>query len=132
MYQLDPPAVDRVIAGIETALNCRPDVQFGVIFGSFIERNRFRDVDLGVWTTETAGSRVDVDLAARLSEELGLPIDVRLLNKAPVPFLFHALRGRAVTVRDERLLAELMERTAREYHDRAPLLQRATREAFAG
>jgi hypothetical protein len=28
-------------------------------------------------------------------------------------------------------LADLMERTAREYHDLAPLLRRATREAFS-
>jgi hypothetical protein len=61
-----------------------------------------------------------------------LPLAVRRLNDAPVPFLFHALRGRVVLVRDETFLADLMERTARDYHDRAPLLRRATAEAFAG
>jgi hypothetical protein len=45
--------------------------------------------------------------------------------------LFRALRGRPIAVRDERCLAGLMERTARDYHDRAPLLRRATEEAFA-
>jgi len=34
-------------------------------------------------------------------------------------------------VRDELRPADLMERTARDYHDRAPLLKIATREAFA-
>jgi hypothetical protein len=29
------------------------------------------------------------------------------------------------------MLATLMERTAREYHDRAPLVRQATRDAFA-
>jgi hypothetical protein len=48
-----------------------------------------------------------------------------------VPFLFHALRGRPVAIRDEEHLAAVMERTAREYYDRAPMLRRATAEAFA-
>jgi predicted nucleotidyltransferase len=131
VHRLDAQARDRLIAHLEAALSCRTDVVFGLIFGSFVDRDAFRDVDLGIWTTESAGPCVDVDLAAVLSGELDLPIDVRRLNDASVPFLFHALRGRAIAVRDERRLADLMERTARDYHDRAPLLRLATREAFA-
>jgi hypothetical protein len=37
-----------------------------------------------------------------------------------------------VAVHDELHLANLVERVAREYHDMAPLLRRAAREAFAG
>lgn len=58
-------------------------------------------------------------------------VDLRVVNNAPVSFLFHVLRGHPLLVRDERVLADLIERTARTYHDRAPLLRRATREAFA-
>ena len=58
-------------------------------------------------------------------------MDVRIANQAPLSFLFHALRGRLLIVRDEYLLADLMERTARGYHDVAPLLRQATRDAFA-
>jgi hypothetical protein len=58
-------------------------------------------------------------------------VDVRRVNDAAVPFLFHTLRGRPLVVRDELLLAAIMERTARQYHDMAPLLRHATWEAFA-
>ncbi len=132
IHRLDAAAREQVIARIERVLAERPDVVFGAIFGSFLDGEGFRDVDVGVWTTGPSGGRVDLDLGASLSDALGLPVDVRRLNDAPVPFLFHALRGRPVAVRDEICLADLMERTAREYHDRAPLLRRATREAFAG
>lgn len=132
VHRLDTEARDRLIGRLEAALSRRSDVLFGLVFGSFLDQDAFRDVDVGIWTAEAAGPRVDVELAAALSDELGLPIDVRRLNDAPVPFLFHALRGRAVGVRDERRLADLMERTARDYHDRAPLLRLATEEAFAG
>lgn len=121
---------ERVMARLGAALASRPDVLFGVVFGSFLDRESFRDIDLGVWTADPAGSRADVELASVLSFEIGLPVDVRRLNDAPTPFLFHALRGRPIAVRDEEHLADLMERTARDYHDRAPLLRRATAEAF--
>ena len=55
-----------------------------------------------------------------------------MVGLADHAFLFHALRGRPLVVRDERFLADLIERTARTYHDHAPLARRATREAFAG
>lgn len=118
------------MATLQASVSRRADLDFAVVFGSFVEGRDFRDIDLGVWTTPSAGPRVDFDLAAALAGELGVPVDVRLLNDAPVPFLFHALRGRIVCARDERRLADLMERTARDYHDRAPLLRRATKEAF--
>ena len=41
-------------------------------------------------------------------------------------------RDGVVAVRDEQRLADLMECTARDYHDRTPFLRRATIEAFAG
>ncbi len=132
VLRMDSAARDRLIARLDAALSRRSDVSFGLVFGSLLDQDGFRDVDVGVWTTGAAGGREDVELAAALSGELGVLVDVRHLNDAPVPFLFHALRGRPVAVRDERLLADLMERTARDYHDRAPLLRRATIEAFAG
>jgi len=70
-------------------------------------------------------------LAVALSRIVGFPVDVRLANQAPLSFLFHALRGRLLIVRDETLLADLIEQTARRYHDLAPFLRQATRDAFA-
>jgi hypothetical protein len=41
--------------------------------------------------------RIDLELAVSLSATVGLPVDVRRLNDAPVSSLFHALRGRVVS-----------------------------------
>lgn len=131
LYRRTPVDRERLIHQIEAALTTRLDVVFALVFGSFLDQEAFRDIDLAIWTVASADPREDVALATFLSEALGIPVDVRRINAAPVPFLFHALRGRRVLVRDEQLLADLMERTAREYHDRAPLLRRATHEAFA-
>jgi len=67
----------------------------------------------------------------RLDQEIGFPIDVRVLNDAPVTFLFHVFReGRLLLSRNDERLADLMERTVREYLDAAPLLRQATMEAY--
>lgn len=122
---------DRLLGELSAALVDDPGIRFAVVYGSFLDQDAFRDVDLGIWTTNSADPRLDMKLAASLSSALGVPFDVRRLNDAPVPFLYRALRGRIVLVRDEELLANLMERIAREYHDLAPRLRRATIEAFA-
>ena len=106
-------------------------MEFAYAFGSFLTQDAFRDIDVAIWTTPDAPRFADVDLASRLSALTGVPVDVRRVNDAPVPFLFGVLRGRLLSVRDERVLSDLIERTARTYHDMAPLLRRATREAFA-
>ena len=85
-----------------------------------------------MWTGPGAGARTDVELAAGLSRVARYPVDVRMINQAPVAFLFNVFRGRLLFGGDERLLADLIERTARTYHDQAPLSRRATREAFTG
>lgn len=131
-YRLDQPAREAILAKLTTALSERPELSFALVFGSFLTADAFRDIDVAIWTVDPLNRQADLELAVSLSRSLGFPIDVRRINDAPVPFLFHALRGRVVTVRDEELLANLMESTARAYHDRAPLLRRATREAFAG
>lgn len=131
IHRLETEARDAVVASLSEELASRLDVAFAYVFGSFLHADGFRDVDVAVWTTGQASALADVDLAAHLSRRTGLPVDVRRVNDAPLPFLFHALQGRLLCLRDERLLANLIERTARRYHDQAPILRRATREAFA-
>ena len=75
--------------------------------------------------------RRELDLAVRLDRETGFPVDMRVLNDAPVTFLFHVFReGRLLVSRNDERLADLMERTAREYLDMEPLLRQATIEAY--
>jgi uncharacterized protein len=101
------------------------------VFGSFLDGDGVRDIDVAIWTTEWADTTADLDLALRFSRAIGLPFDVRRINDAPLTFRFHVFRGRLLLVRDELRLSGLIEHTARAYHDIAPLLRRATRDAFA-
>ena len=131
VHQVDAAGRERLLATLREALAGHPNICFAYLFGSALEPAGFRDVDVAVWLTADADRFADSDLAGELARTLRLPVDVRRINDAPVSFLFHVLRGLPLLVRDEGLLATLIERVAREHHDRAPLVRRATREAFA-
>jgi len=109
-------------------------VTFAYLYGSFVESQPFHDIDVGVYLENVQGDRVTataLDLAQRLSDRARIPVDVRILNVAPVSFLYHVLRGQLVFCRDDAVLAEVMERTVSRYLDIAPLVRRGTQEAFA-
>jgi predicted nucleotidyltransferase len=122
---------DRILQRLSESLATRGDIAFAYTHGSFLRDEGFHDIDVAVWATDRADPRTDLDVAAELARAVAYPVDVRVVNEAPVAFLFHVFRGHPLAVHDERLLADLIERTARTYHDRAPLVRRAAREAFA-
>jgi len=131
VHHFDTGAREALIATLGTELADRADVAFAYVFGSLLAGDSVRDIDVAIWTTEWADATADVELAVHLSRAIGLPVDVRRINDAPLSFRFHVFRGRLLLVRDELALSSLIEDTARAYHDIAPLMRRATRDAFA-
>ncbi len=133
LYRAEPAERDRVLRRLTATLEGEPDLVFAWLHGSFLSGGGFHDVDVGVHLNAAPDVRFrrGLDLAVRLDHDTGFPIDVRVLNDAPVPFLFHVFReGRLLLSRNDELLADLMERTVREYLDMEPLLRRATIEAY--
>lgn len=127
-----PDERERIKRTLVAALESEPDLEFAWLHGSFLIADMFRDIDIGVHLSAPAkaSSQRGLELAARLDQEIGVPLDACVLNDAPVTFLFHVFReGRLLLSRNEERLADLMERTVREYLDAAPLLRQATIEA---
>jgi len=132
LYAVDAASRARVVATLASVLADEPDVAFAVLYGSFAAAEAFHDVDIGVHLrTEQPGHLYGSRLAQHLSERVGYPVDARVLNGAPVSFLFHVLRGQVLLSRDDDLLGDVMQRTMQRYFDIAPLLRRSAREAFA-
>ena len=110
---------ERIVREIRRALSEVGGVVFAYLHGGFVERRFFRDVDVAVWLEDPGDRRlVEVDLPARLEAELGIPIDVRVLNEAPLPFRHHVFsRGVLLFSRDETLRVRLLDETLRMYFD---------------
>ena len=132
-FRAGPDERERIRRTLVSVLEGEADLEFAWLHGSFLAADEFRDIDIGVHLSATAGVRLQrgLELAVRLDQEVGYPIDVRVLNDAPVTFLFHVFReGRLLLSRNDERLADLMERTVREYLNAAPLLRQATIEAY--
>ena len=117
-------------------LDARSEVLLALLHGSFARGETFRDIDVAVWLDPLRLSkderfRFALDLSVELRLTLGHPIDVRVLNDAPLGFRYHALAGAALMVRDEEFLAELRARIWDEYLDFQPFARRYLREALS-
>jgi predicted nucleotidyltransferase len=124
----------RIVDRLATTLAHEPNIVFAYLYGSFQSADSFHDIDVGIYLARcTPGhdTMYGLDLTQRLADSISFPIDVRILNDAPVSFLYHVLKGYPLHIQDEDLLTNLMEQVVRQYLDMAPLLRQSTREAFA-
>jgi predicted nucleotidyltransferase len=126
---------DRLIRQLRDLLRNRPEILFALLHGSFLAGGLFRDVDLALYLAPGAIQReafrdYELEQGVRWSEVLGLPVDVRLLNDAPVSFRYHALRGAVLVVQEEEFLDEFRARTWDEYCDFAPFARRYLQEVI--
>ncbi|MEM2927064.1 MAG: hypothetical protein QXO94_06350, partial [Candidatus Bathyarchaeia archaeon] len=65
-----------------------------------------------------------VDFSAKLEVEMGVPVDVQVLNKAPLPFRYCVFtRGRLLLSRDENLRLRLVDEVVRQYIDLKQLIE---------
>ena len=118
---------------LTTALASEPAIVFAYLHGSFAGNRPFHDIDIAVYLSQAAAdhTRLSIAMADRLSRRAGRPVDVRVLNAVPVTFFFRAVQGELLVCHDDQRLMELLEYTGRRYLDLAPVLRRATRDAFA-
>ncbi len=133
VFSLDADGRRRTAEALSAVLRAESDVVFAYLHGSFLADLDFHDIDVAVYLDAPEAQHLSriVELADRLSNAVGFPVDVRPLNTAPVPFAFRALQGELLIVRDEDRLGRVLDEVGARYLDIAPVLLRATREAFA-
>jgi uncharacterized protein len=121
---------------IAACLAKETEVMFAFLYGSFISEPVFRDIDLGVYVAGIEPSQYFAceNRLTRLSEDaVGFlfPVDVRIINAAPVFFCFEVIRGKLIVSRDEQLLVDFMTGIARKHLDIASSRRHYLREAMA-
>lgn len=103
----------------------RPEIGFVYVHGSFLGEPSFGDIDIAVYLLDSSGGnslQYELGLEAELEEVVGYPVDVRVLNTAPLAFRFGVLRrGRLILDRDPEARAEFQARSLKAYFDFAPV-----------
>lgn len=128
---VDSAAVE---AAVRRALTRRPSDAVAVyLFGSVArnEASGASDVDLAVLLRRDSPPTLDglgLDLAGDLEADLGVPVDVVILNGAPVDLAYRVLRdGRLLHDSDPSARIRFEVRTRNEYFDLKPMLDRYRR-----
>ena len=114
-----------LIEQLAAALQNRDEVMFAYIYGSFAEGLPFHDIDVGVYLseiTEEESTNYSLILGQMLSKELQVPVDIRVLNFAPVSFLYEVIRGNLIFERNEEIRIRVVEQTIQRYLDLKPMI----------
>jgi hypothetical protein len=98
----------------------RGGISIAYLFGSFITGESFSDVDLGVLTESELERPLnfEIDLENELEKLIKYPVDVRILNGAPLSFCQDVIRhGRVILDRDPNLRSDFEGKVLKKYFD---------------
>lgn len=110
---------------IKRYLQKREDILFAFVFGSFLTRANYRDIDIAVYFKEAPGLMELGLVHSELGDLLKTKVDVISLNGLPgkLPVMAHqvASTGKLVKNKDEDALIAFRENAMRHYFDTAYL-----------
>lgn len=118
---------------ITERLEGRPGLVFAVLYGSAAGGGAFRDLDIGVWVDRRlvpAGQDLDwaFDLTDALEPLAPVPVDVRVINDAPLPFRYNVSRGQPLVINNRSTWYDFLERTWDEWLDFEPVAMQYLRD----
>ena len=124
---------EELIKRLEKGLRDHEEIAFAYLYGSFAEDLSFHDIDVGIYLSgieQEEPTFYGIALSQTLSREVQVPVDVRVLNFAPVPFVYQVIRGMLIIDRNEELRVHVVEETVRKYLDLKPMIHKGIKEAF--
>jgi len=130
IFMLPKTKKEKITAMLREALLKKKEILFAYLHGSFIGDGPFRDIDVAVYVNRPPEKFYEEMLEEELSRLVGFPVDVRILNNAPVVFRFRVIGGELLFSKDENVRCRFEEMTMAEYHDYSYYLELYRREAL--
>lgn len=111
-------------------------ILFAYLHGSFLSEEEFNDIDIALYLDEKAMEKIEpvdfeLSLFLRIEKYLKVPVDVKLLNCAPLSFRYHATRGYLLLNRLGSKREEFLCRTWGEYFDFQPMAKIYLKEVLS-
>jgi len=119
---------------IVTMLQKENHILFAYLHGSFLQ-NEFRDIDIGIYTEKNLSKKnklsYELSFEEKLQHHIFYPVDVRILNNAPLSFSFSVIKnGIVLFSNDEDKRIDFETRIFSKYHDFDFYRERYRREAL--
>lgn len=120
-YKLKSEEKWRIIKLLSEALRERKEILIAALFGSFLNFEMFRDIDIAIFT----GYKIPYNKVEAYEEELsrnleliaGIPIDIVVIDYAPPQFRIKALDGTILVEREPALSLRLQFKSHQEIKD---------------
>ncbi len=102
LKKLTPSERETAVQSVRKYLEKREEILFAYLHGSFVKSEFFRDLDVALFVNEErvfpSFLEYELGLEVALGEELAsrrgyIPVDVRVLNRAPLSFQYSVIRG---------------------------------------
>jgi len=117
---------DKIIENLRNRLSQDKKIIFAYVHGSFLDEEDFNDLDIAIFLDKGTGINTDpvnleISLSLELEKLIHLPIDVKILNAAPLSFCYHVTKGMLILSQDENIREEFLCRTWSAYFDFQPV-----------
>lgn len=102
------------------------NIIFAYLHGSFLREEEFNDVDIALYLDEKAAGEIDpvdfeLSLSLKIEKVLKVPVDIKLLNYAPLSFRYQVTRGYLLVNRLTSKREEFLCKTWGDYFDFQPI-----------
>ncbi len=132
-HKLAPSKKEVLINKLSSHLSGYKQISSAYIFGSFIQPDVFSDIDIGILANGKIEPALDFELKLEIELEdlIRYPVDVRILNNAPLSFSHNVIRhGMIIIDRDQNFRADFTGYILKQYFDFAPYRKRYLMEVM--
>jgi len=99
----------------------KEEVIFAYLHGSFLI-NGFNDIDLAFFVNAIVDTLdYEISVSLEIEKQIHFPIDVKVLNHAPLGFKYEVTKGELLFSRDEEIRTDFIEKVWNQYLDFKPI-----------
>ena len=133
-YSLNGSEKEKIMEAISSRLSYHGEkIVTAYVFGSFVQSMSFKDIDIGIIVTKNLNDLLsfELEMESQLQSIIKYPVDVRIINQAPISFCQNVIRtGRTIVDKDPNLRADFETRILKQYFDFLPFQRRYLREVL--
>jgi len=117
-------AKDEILNALRAQLGKQSEILFAYVFGSFLESDRYNDVDVAIFLEDGNLMRndrwYDIRLASELEKAAGVAVDLVILNTAPDHLIHRISSGKVIVDKDPEGRVEFIVNAWKRYFDFRP------------
>ena len=120
-FKLTDDEKEKIKKNLIEIIQNKEEVVFAYLHGSFLI-NDFNDIDLAFYVNAIVDI-LDYEITSSLEieKQIHFPIDVKVLNPAPLGFKYEVTKGELLFSRDEEIRTDFIEKVWHQYLDFKPI-----------